>query len=102
MPRHKEIDIEDSISNINRVLTQIKELITLVDDKAYIERLNNFYDRMEYTNPTKDTGIARLDRRISDSLGDLKIQLTTHQARSVVNNKTETISQLINERLAKA
>ena len=97
-----QIEVETSIANINKVLTQLKELIILVDDQAFIERLKALYDKMEYSNPTREENIARLDRKISDALGDLKIQLTTRQPRSVVNHKTETITQLINERLAKA
>jgi hypothetical protein len=97
-----EIAVETSIGNINKVLTQLKELITLVDDAVFIERLKTLYDKIEYSNPTRDIAIAKLDRKISDALGDLKIQLTTRQPRSVINHKTETITQLINERLAKA
>jgi hypothetical protein len=103
MPKRKDgVSVEQSIANINGILAQIKELAALVDDKDFSARLDGLYDKVEFSDPTKDLYIARLDRKISDALGDLKIQLTTRQGRSVVNHKMETVTQLINERMAKA
>lgn len=101
MPRHK-ISIEQSISNINRIVAQFSEIISLVADDAFIARIKELSDRIEYCNPSTDEDISNLDRRISNSLGDLKIQLTTRQARKFIDFKMESISALIAERISRS
>lgn len=103
MPKHKNtITVDQSIANINKILAQFKELIMLVNDNKFADRLKELSELVEYANPTTDGYIANLDNKISNNLGDLKIQLTTRQPRHHINFKMETITLLITERNAKA
>ncbi|MGI6701609.1 MAG: hypothetical protein ACOX3U_04025 [Christensenellales bacterium] len=98
MPKHNLRAVEESIKNINLILSQIKELLMLVDDEDFEARLKRIYDMIEYANPTSDENIISMERRISNHLGDLKIMLVSRQERRSVNLKMNTIYRHITER----
>jgi len=102
MPKHNKVSVDKSIGNINKILTQFKELMMLVDDVDFVERLKGLSEKIEYANPSTDEDIFNLDNKISNQLGDLKIMLTTRQPRRNINYKMETITILITERNSRA
>lgn len=72
----------------------IDVLVCMSGSDKFTERLKLFQDKLKYSNPTTDERALNLDKKISDKIGDLKIEINKTRNWEDVSKLNDLIGEL--------
>jgi len=89
------------IDYIRKMASTMDLVLKYAEDTEHYDKLVPFADEVRYLLPIQKENIMDIDKKINNTLGDLKLLLYTNRDPYRVQNKIEILDRLIDERNTK-